>query len=192
VGRPALARLGPGGGEVIQALRAHRSLSAGLAALALLAALAAYPALESEDLGAPLGVLGAAAGLLLAFGLVTRLAPLIPPALVLLGGGYALYLAIETETVDPWAPVYAAGLLVLAELAYASVEHQAAPDEAAMLARRVATMVALAVGAVVLGTILLATASVGSGGGLAVHALGAVAAAAALALLALLAWRRRA
>jgi hypothetical protein len=150
--------------------------------------LAAYPAARSDELGRVLAILGAVACFLLAGGLALRLASVVAPSLVVLGGGYVLMLATDSQTVDAWSPVYAAGLLLLAELAYGSLERQAAPDEPGMLARWVATLAALVAGCLVVGTVLLAGASAASGDGLVFLGIGVAAAAAALALVARLTW----
>jgi hypothetical protein len=153
-------------------------------------ALAAYPAARSDEYGRLLAVLGAVACFLLAGGLALRLASVVAPSLVLLGGSYLLMLATGSETVDAWSPVYAAGLLLLSELAYGSLERQAAPDEPGMLVRWLATLAALVAGCLVVGTVFLAGAAVASGNGLVFLGVGVAAAATALALLARLAWSR--
>jgi hypothetical protein len=137
-----------------------------------------------------LGILGALACALLAAGLAFRLASVVAPSLVLLGGGYVLVLAIDFRAVDPWSPVYAAGLLLLAELAYGSLERQAAPDEPGMLVRWLATLAALVAGCLVVGAVLLAGASGASGDGLVFLGIGVAAAAGALGLLARLIWEQ--
>jgi hypothetical protein len=151
-------------------------------------ALAAYPAARSDELGRGLAILGAVACVLLAGGLAFRLASAVAPSLVVLGGGYAVVLATDFQTVDPWSPVYAGGLLLLAELAYGSLERQAAPDEPGMLVRWLATLAALVAGCLVVGTLLLGGASAASGDGLVLLGIGVAAAATALALLTRLIW----
>lgn len=85
--------------------------------MALAAALGAAVALEAE----PTGVVAAdaaSAALLLSLALVTGRSAPIPFALLLLGAVYA----IPAGDRAVWAPVYGAGLLLCAELAYWSLE----------------------------------------------------------------------
>jgi hypothetical protein len=117
-------------------------------------------------------------------------ARLIPLSLTLLGAVYALYLSADDTALDPAAPVFAAGLLVTAELAYMSLEERKAiPAEAGAALRRAAFIAALGLGALLVSGGLLALADVVRARGLAVDLLGAVAAAAALLVVVALARR---
>jgi hypothetical protein len=117
-------------------------------------------------------------------------ARLIPLSLALLGAVYALYLSADDAALDPAAPVFAAGLLVIAELAYMSLEErEEIPAEPGEALRRGAFIAALGLGALLVSSGLLALADVVRAGGLAVDLLGAVAAAAALLVVVALARR---
>jgi hypothetical protein len=76
----------------------------------------------------------------------------------------------------------AAGLLVAAELAFASLEQVSVPDEPELVSRRLAGIAGRGLGALVLAAILLAALGLNAGGGLALEAVG-VAAAVGLLLL---------
>ena len=126
--------------------------------------------------------------MLLAGGLVLRWPVLVPAALVALGAGYAALLALEGGALDERAPLVAAALFVVAELAYWSLElRDAVADEPGAYARRLALLAALGLGALAVGAGLLAV--VDAGGGIGIEVAGAVAAVAALAIVALAARR---
>ncbi len=127
---------------------------------------------------------------LLVAALVLGWARLIPLSLALLGGAYALYLSADDAALDPAAPVFGAGLLVTAELAYMSLEErEGIPAEAGEALRRAAFIAALGLGALLVSGGVLALADVIRTGGLAVDLLGAVAAAAAMLVVVALARR---
>ena len=122
--------------------------------------------------------------MLLASGVVLRWPVLVPAALVALGGGYATLLGLEGGALDERAPLVAAALFVVAELAYWSLElRDAVADEPGAYARRLALVAALGLGALAVGAGLLAV--VDAGGGIGLEVVGAVAAVAALAIVAL-------
>ena len=162
-------------------------LGAGASAGAAL--LAVHAALAAPRLGGPLGVVGGVAVLLLAAALALRAPGLIAPALVVLGAEYGGMFVLQDATVDVRAPLYGAAFLVVAELAFASVELRAGTPEQGLLPRRAALLAALAAGGIVVGTIVLAAASVPLNGGLALQAAGVAAAVALLILLGRLALR---
>ena len=84
--------------------------------------------------------LGLAGLLWLGLGLALRWSAAMALGVVLLGGEQALRLALGQATVDPWTPVYAAGLLLTAELAWWSVEPRVpAWSDAAVVLRRLGT-----------------------------------------------------
>lgn len=132
------------------------------------------------------GALALAALLLLAAALAWPLPSLLPWPLVLLGGLYAWKLG--GGSVDAWAPVYAGGLLAVAEVAYWSVQLRGRAHDAERLTeRRVALIAALAFAAVAAGGLVLAATSVQIGSGVALDLLGVAAAVGALAVVAALA-----
>lgn len=121
---------------------------------------------------------------MLAAGLVLGLAPLLPAALALLGGEYALYLSAGDVPLDIGASAFGAGLLVAAELGYWSLELRArVTEEAGGHARRTAWIALIALGGLLLGTGLLALVDVAGQEGVALEVVGALAAIAAAALL---------
>jgi hypothetical protein len=108
--------------------------------------------------------------------------------LVLLGAEYAGFFLVRDSTVDQRAPLYGAGFLVVAELAFAAMERRAAGTRELALFRVIA-LVALAVAAVALGAAVLAVAALPAGGGVALHAVGVAAAVVLVVLLGRLALR---
>jgi hypothetical protein len=129
-------------------------------------------------------VAGGLAVLVLAVGLILRTSTTVPAAIVLLGGEYALTLSVEDASLDARAAVVAAGLLVVAELAFWSLELRAEiTDEPGSYARRLAVLALLALGALALAGILLAVVDLAGRGGLAIEIVGAVAAFGAFVLL---------
>jgi hypothetical protein len=138
-----------------------------------------------------LAVVGGLAVVVLAIGLGAGWPSAIPIAVVLLGGAYALELAVAGGAIDRAAPALAAALLFVCELAYWSLEQRLpVRDEPGGVARRVAFLALLAAGTFALGSALLGVSEAGEGGGVPLEAVGALAAVATLFLAALLAQRR--
>jgi hypothetical protein len=133
----------------------------------------------------PFGVVGV---LLVACALVRPAAVLVPWGLAFLGGAYALALVVSDRDLDVGAGFVAAGLLLVGELAFWSVEARDWPEEDSAAARvRLAGMLILALVGATVGTLLVAAgAAVPADLGLVqvAGALGAVGALLALALLA--------
>jgi hypothetical protein len=125
---------------------------------------------------------GGAAVFLLVVGLALGRTAAVPWAIAGLGVAYAA--TLEGDDLDGRVPLYAAGVLLTAELAYWSLQlRQGARDEPGMaLLRAIVLLIAAAV-ALVAGTMLVAVAHVPLRGGLAVEAIGLAAAIGALALL---------
>jgi hypothetical protein len=120
----------------------------------------------------------------LAVGLLLRVHAVVPAAIVLLGGEYALVLSVDGAALDTRSAVVAAGLLVTAELAYWSLELRAEiTDEPGSYTRRLAVLALLALGALTLSGVLLAVVDVAGREGLAIEIAGAAAAFAAVVLL---------
>lgn len=152
------------------------------------APLGAYAAVEAERLGGLLAAGGAAGTLALAAACLLRRPRLAVAGLVLLGAEYAGFFLVRGSTVDQRAPLYGAGFLVVAELAFAAMERRA-PGTRELALFRVIVLAALAVAAVGLGTLVLAFAAIPLGGGVALHAVGVAAAVALVVLLGRLALR---
>jgi len=139
--------------------------------------------------GLPLvpGVLAAAAFLVGLAGLDDR-APTL--ALALLGAEYGTFLHLNGEEIGGATAVYAAGLVLAAELAYWSLELRA-PVEVASSAirRRFASIAATVVGAFVVVGVVAYAAGLRTGSGFVLDITGAIALTVALSLVAQLAKR---
>ncbi len=108
---------------------------------------------------------------------------------MILAGAYTWKLG--GGSVDQWAPVYAGGLLAVAELAYWSVELRGRAEDAESLTERRAALIAtLGLIAVAAGGLVLAATSLSVGAGLATDLLGVAAAVVALVIVAALARQR--
>jgi hypothetical protein len=131
------------------------------------------------------GVLGLQ---LVAAAVVRPAAALVPWGVASLGGAYALALVLSDRDLDPRAGFVAAGLFLVGELAFWSVEARDWPEEDSAAARvRLAGMLILGLAGATVGTLLVAAgAAVPADLGLVqvAGALGAVGAVLALALLA--------
>jgi hypothetical protein len=113
---------------------------------------------------------------LLAGALVLRRPNLIAWSLAALGGEYAVWLTERGVSVDTRAPLYGAVLLLVAELAYESIDSSTVPVEPELYARRALQLAGLALAAVVVGALVLAASAVPLGGGVALTAVGVAAA----------------
>lgn len=117
--------------------------------------------------------------------------PLVPVAIAAVGGLYAAQLAVDDASLDAAAPVVATGLLLVTELAYWSLEErERVPGDPGDGLRHAAFVALLAVGALVVGALLLALVDEIQAEGLALDVLGAAAGAAILAAIALAAGGR--
>jgi len=113
---------------------------------------------------------------------------LVPAGAALLGAGYATRLAADDVPLDVRAPLLAAGLLLVVELAYWSLEARLhALGERGEDLRRLAVVLLLALASLGIAATLLAVSDLVRTGGLAIDLLGAAAAAGSLVLVALLA-----
>ena len=151
-------------------------MTLGVAAVAGAAGLAVYASVVTARLGDGLAILGAVAVAVLAAALLLRIPALIAPALAVLGAEYAAFFAVRGDTIDVRAPLYAAGFLVVAELAFAALEPRAGRPEPGLVARRAAMLVAVALGGVAAGLLVLAAAATPLEGGVGLEAFGVVAA----------------
>jgi hypothetical protein len=131
--------------------------------------------------------LGCLALVLLALGLAARWRAPVGLGLTLLGAQYAVLFAGHGSSLDEATPIYAAGLLLVAELAYWSLERRvAAWTEEGLLLRRLAHLIGVCSAAAVVAALVLVAAASGGGGGVALEALGAAAAVGTVAVVALL------
>jgi hypothetical protein len=166
--------------------RSRTRVGAAVAAVAVALACALAPLADTPVSRAPLAWLGAF-GVLLSAGAAWRWAALVPTAVGLLVTEYAVSLYHRGGPVDPRAPLFAAGYLLLAELAHWSTEaHPLVRDEPAVIGHRLAVLALLALATVTLGALVLLAAGLPLAGPLARLALGVVAAITTLALIATL------
>ena len=152
------------------------------------AGLAAYPAAQDIRLQ-PLALALAAIGVVvLVLGLLARWPAAIGFALVSLGGTYAVLFEAEGARLDRLAPAYAAALLLVAELAFWSIESRVpAWSDPELVIWRLARLALACAGAAVLGAVVVADASAASGGGgLLLETLGVAAAIGAVVLVVVL------
>ena len=148
---------------------------------------AVYPSLLAPELRRGLLPVAAFAVAAVVVAAIGRWGALIQAALSLVLAAYAVAL-LETAEVDRGAPFVAAGLIVGAEVAYASLEP---PTTRRAVLRTALLITVAAAAAAVLGAFLIGTAGVGEGS-LVEYGVGIAAAATAVGVLAWLTWRRRA
>ncbi len=169
--------------------RAHTRLGVALATVALAIVLALAPLASTRAPRAPLAWLGAVA-VLLAAGAAWRFVSLAGVAVAILAVEYGLSLYHQGGPVDARAPLFAAGLLLLVELAYWSAEsHRLVRDDRAVLRFRLAVLALVGLAAVALGALILLAAELPLAGPIARLALGIAAASTVLALIATLSRR---
>jgi hypothetical protein len=132
--------------------------------------------------------LGVGALLCLCAGLSVRRSPPLLAALVLLGAEQAVRLATGPAHADEWTPLYAAGFLLSAELAWWSIEPRVpAFSERRVLVNRVAVLAGCCAGAAVLAALVVLAAGVPVEGGVSLELVGVLAASAAAAVVAVVA-----
>jgi hypothetical protein len=153
-----------------------------LGAVGALGASVTYVAGSGGRLAGAGAVLGGAGLALLVVGLVLRWPTTIPWSVLLVGGGYLL--AREGNSiVDGWAAAVGVLLLLAAELASWSIEHDARIEaETSLIMRRVATLGGLVAAALLVNFLLLATAGVSASSGVLLAAVGVAAAVASVAI----------
>lgn len=130
---------------------------------------------------AALGVLAVFALLL---GLLAGWASFVPWALAFCGAEYAAFLVIRGESIDAYAPLYGAGLLLVGELAHWALEPETSGGEPGLLPRRASLVAATCLAAGGIGGLVLSVSELVVHGGLLLEAFGVAAAVAALLLLA--------
>jgi hypothetical protein len=150
-------------------------------------ALAAYPAAATSGLDR-LVALGAVAGVALLVVGVAGATSTLPWAIAAIGGEYAAWFAVRGgEGIDTRAPVYGAGLLAVAELAYwARDRRSTAVPQRGLEFRRLFGVLGAAVAALAVGALALGISAASLGGGVALEALGVAAAVGLVVLLAIL------
>jgi hypothetical protein len=129
--------------------------------------------------------LGAAGVLWLTIGLAARWNAALVVGIVSLGAEQAVRLTAGPSKVDPWTPVYAAGFLLAAELAWWSIEPRVpARADVEVLIRRVMAIAACCVGGSLLAAVVVLAAGAPLHGGVALELVGAAAAVAAILVVA--------
>ncbi len=124
---------------------------------------------------------------LLVVGLAVRSGPVLGWGLAALGAEYGVLFAAQGPALDELAPVYAGAFVLLAELAFWSIERRVpAWSEPGLAERRLAYVAATAAGGAALAALVLVAAAASGGGGLALEAIGVAAAIGALVLVAAL------
>ena len=147
--------------------------------------LAAYPALHDIRLRLLALGLGGLSLALLALGLGSRWTLPVGWALVALGAEYAVFFAARGRELDELTPLYAAGFVLLAELAFWSLERRvAAWSDPWLLFRRLGYLIGTCALAAFVAALVLVVAAAWQGSGSALEALGVVSAIGALALVA--------
>jgi hypothetical protein len=169
--------------------RARTRLGLGAATVALATVLALAPLASTRVARTPLAWLGALA-VLLAAGAAWRFVSLAGAAVAILAVEYGLSLYHQPGPLDARAPLFAAGLLLLLELAYWSAEsHRLVRDDHAVLGFRLAVLAVVALAAVALGAVVLLAAELPLAGPVARLGLGVAAASTVLSLIAILSRR---
>lgn len=131
--------------------------------------------------------LAAAGVVVLAVGLARREPAAVTASLAALGAAWTVSAWTRGLDAPGGTAVAAAGIVAVAELAFAALEQSPVADEGELVARRVAGIFGRAAGAVALAALLLAVLGLRASGGLALEAVGIGAAIAVLALLLVLA-----
>jgi hypothetical protein len=155
--------------------------------------LVAATALRADAHEPLLVFVGGLALLVLLGGLVLRWSAALAVGIALLGAQQAVRLALGPDTVDSWTPLVAGALLLVAELAWWSVEPRVpAWSELGLPGWRLATVVLACAGGCAVSAIVVLAAGARLGGGFAVELVGVAAATAALAVVAFVARSRSA
>ncbi|HST17716.1 MAG TPA: hypothetical protein VLK36_08600 [Gaiellaceae bacterium] len=177
------AAVRPRGGESISTARRLRTrLITALGSLAALAAAGADAIAHAGEFGDLAGAAVVLALALLAFGILARYASTIPWSIVLVGAAYLIGRE-GNSVVDGGAAIIGALLLLSAELASWSIgENPRIKAEPSLVVRRVLTIGALVLGALVVDVLLLGTAAFSGSSGILLVVAGVAAAVAAMAL----------
>jgi hypothetical protein len=130
-------------------------------------------------------LVGGAALVPLLLGLGVRWSPALALGVAILGGQQALRLALGSDALDTWAPASAGFLLLVAELAWWSIEPRVpAWAESTLAPLRVLSLLLVCAAGAVLAAVVLVVASSGLRGGVGLELAGVLAAILALAVVA--------
>ena len=128
---------------------------------------------------------------LLLGGLVLRWSAALAVGVALLGTQQAVRLALGPDSLDSWTPLLAGGLLLVAELAWWSLEPRVtAWSQPGLAARRLGAVLLACAGASVLSAVVLVAAGAPLSGGFGLELAGVIAATGTLTLVAWLARTR--
>jgi hypothetical protein len=154
------------------------------------AALVLSPFLRGSTHAVALAGLGAAGVAWLCVGLALRWSSALTAGIALLGAEQATRLALTSNGVDPWTPVYAIGFLLAAELAWWSIEPRVAAWSDPFLALwRLGAIALVCAGGGFLAAVVVAAAGAPLQGGVGLELVGVIAAAGAVALVAVVSRR---
>ena len=149
------------------------------------AALAVSPFARGSTHAVALSGLGAAAIVWLCAGLVLRWSAALAVGVAVLGAEQALRLALGSDSVDPWTPVYAVGFLFVAELAWWSIEPRVpAWTDPFLAVWRLGAIALVCAGGGLLAALVVVAAGAPLEGGVGLELVGVAAATGALALVA--------
>ena len=131
--------------------------------------------------------LGGLALSLLAIGLGARSGASLGWGLAALGGEYAVLFSAQGRALDELTPLYTGAFILVAELAFWSIERRVpAWSEPGLVERRLAYLAGVSAAAAAVAAVVLVVAASSGGGGVALEAIGVAAAIGALALVAVL------
>jgi hypothetical protein len=129
--------------------------------------------------------------IVLAAGLALRWSAALAGGMVVLGAEQAVRLATGPTALDPWTPLYAGGFLLVAELAWWSIEPRVpAFAEEGLALRRLLTVGVACAGGSALAAVVVLAAGAPLRGGVGLELVGVLAAAGALAVVATVARSR--
>jgi hypothetical protein len=149
------------------------------------AGIALAPLLRGSSDKLVLLVLGVGGLLVLCAGLAARWSAGVTFAVALLGAEQAVWLARGPEALDPWTPLYAGAFLLVAELAWWSLEPRVpAWAERGTAPRRLLTVLLACAGGSIVAALVVIAAGLPIHGGFGLELAGVLAATAALAVVA--------
>lgn len=151
------------------------------------AAVGAFSAVDAVRYAMPVAALDAAGVAVLALAIARRLPAGAGAALAALGTGWSVSAWSRGVDAPAGTMFAAAGLVVVAELAFAALEQSPVADEGELVARRLAGIAGRAAGALTLAAVLLAALGLHARGGLALEGVGVAAAVGLLLVLFVLA-----
>jgi hypothetical protein len=144
---------------------------------------ALFATVETTRYSLSVAALAAAGVVVLALALGRGVGAGVGASLAALGAAWSVSAWTRSADAPAGTMLAAAGLVVVAELAFAALEQSPVPDEGELVARRLAGIAGRAAGALALAAVLLAALGLHARGGLALEAVGIAAAVGLLMLL---------